>query len=209
MIKLACKIPNKVTLACSGGSDSMVALDFLIRGKKQVRVAYFNHGTIHGAESEQYLKAFCRIRNLELVTGQITEEKSSLESPEEYWRNQRLNWFHSLSTPVITAHHLDDVVEWWIFSSLNGHSRLIPLRNKNIFRPFLLTSKGEIKNWAQRKEVYFLKDPSNENLRFARNRIRHNLMPEILKINPGIHTVVKKKIENQIKSKLERPRPAC
>jgi len=209
MIKLACAIPPKITLACSAGSDSMVALDFLIRGKKQIRVAYFNHGTIHGNEAEQYLKTFCRVHNLELTVGRITKEKSQAESPEEYWRNQRLKWFHSLNTPIATAHHLDDAVEWWIFSSLNGHSRLIPLRNQNIFRPFLLTSKEEIKDWAQRKEVSFLEDPSNENLRYARNRIRHNLMPEILKINPGIHTVVKKRIEDQVKSKKNTLRPVC
>ena len=198
MIKLACSIPNEITLACSGGSDSMVALDFLVRGKKKVRVAYFNHSTDHADEAESFLKYFCKQRNLELVVGAINRDKKDRESPEEYWRNQRLEWLHSLNVPVITAHHLDDAVEWWVFSSLNGNGRLIPLRNRNIMRPFLLAPKKEILDWANRKEVLFLDDPSNKNVRYARNRIRHNLMPEILKINPGVHTMVRKRLELQI-----------
>ena len=212
MIKLACPIPNKITLACSGGSDSMVALDFLLRGRKEIRVAHFNHGTDHSQEAEDFLKSFCRYRELELIIGNINREKSSGESPEEYWRNQRLNWLHDLNVPVVTAHHLDDAVEWWIFSSLNGMGKLIPLRNRNIMRPFLLAPKTEIVDWASRKEVSFLNDPSNKELDYARNRIRHNIMPEVLKINPGIHTLVRKKLENNIKIAQARKigdLPAC
>ena len=197
MIKLACKIPRKVTLACSGGSDSMVALDFLIRGKKQVRVAYFNHGTIHGAESEQYLKAFCRIRNLELVTGQITQEKSSLESPEEYWRNQRLNWFHSLSTPIITAHHLDDAVEWWIFSSLRGRPTLItPIREDvPALRPFITSHPDELhRHFGKYPHI---EDPSNQSLKFTRNFIRHEMLARAERVNPGIYTMVRNLYEKK------------
>ncbi len=210
MIKLACSIPRKVTLACSGGSDSMVALDFLVRGKRDVRVAYFNHGTKHGQEAEGFLKSFCRHREIELIVGNISRDKKSDESPEEYWRNQRLKWFHELKSPIVTAHHLDDAVEWWIFSALNGCGKLIPLKNRNIIRPFLLASKAEIIDWSKRKEVSFLNDPSNKELNYARNRIRHNIMPEVLKINPGIRTVVRKKIEEKIaEEKKKGEMPAC
>ena len=41
MIRLACKIPIEVVLACSGGRDSMSALEFLVRGKRRITVAYF------------------------------------------------------------------------------------------------------------------------------------------------------------------------
>ena len=209
MIKLACSIPNKVTLACSGGSDSMVVLDFLLKGRKDVTVAYFNHGTVHGDQAENYLVDYCEQKNLELVIGKIKGEKKSSESPEEFWRNQRLSWLHGFKSQVVTGHHLDDAVEWWIFSSLNGCGRLIPLANKNIIRPFLLTPKSEILDWAKRKEVSYVDDPSNDHLKYARNRIRHNIMPEVLKINPGIRTVVRKKIEDRIKMERGATRPVC
>ena len=54
MIKLACKIPKKVVLACSGGRDSMSALEFLVKGRRDVTVAYFNHGTDHGDDAQDH-----------------------------------------------------------------------------------------------------------------------------------------------------------
>jgi hypothetical protein len=43
---------------------------------------------------------------------------------------------------------INDVAEWWIFSSLHGESKLIPFQNKNVVRPFLLNSRKQIENWA-------------------------------------------------------------
>jgi tRNA(Ile)-lysidine synthase TilS/MesJ len=60
MIKLLGKIPNTVTLACSGGPDSMAALDFLMRGRKRVKVAHFDHGTEHGSKARKILAEFKR-----------------------------------------------------------------------------------------------------------------------------------------------------
>ena len=55
MPKLACKIPVKVALACSGGRDSMSALDFLLRGKREVKLVHFNHGTPGSLEAEAFV----------------------------------------------------------------------------------------------------------------------------------------------------------
>ena len=118
--------------------------------------------------------------------------------------------FHSLDGKVVTGHHLDDAVEWWVFTSINGNGRLIPYANNNIIRPFLLTKKSIIDRWVARNSVRHVSDPSNLDVKYARNRIRSNLIPEILKINPGIHKVVRKKIEMQIKNeRLMMEMPVC
>ena len=213
MIHLGFPLPKDVIVACSGGVDSMVALDFLLNGNKNVTVAHFDHGTDHGKDSREFVKDFCYKKGISFNCGEIDREKNDDESLEEYWRNVRLKYLHSFKSTVITAHQLDDVMEWWIFSSLNGNGRLIPHKNRNIFRPFLLTPKRELEDWATRKNVPFIADPSNNNLRFARNRIRHRIMPEALKINPGLGTVLKKKIKTQIKRDNLIPplrdRPVC
>ncbi len=144
MIELSLKIPPKITVACSGGVDSMVAIDFFLRGKKEVKVAHYNHGTAHAEEAQAFVEKFCKERELELIIGELSRKKNKDESPEEYWRNNRLEWFHSLKEKVVTVHHLNDVVEWWVFSSFHGVPKLIPSYNKNIVRPFLLTPKSEI-----------------------------------------------------------------
>ena len=48
MIRILGNIPNQVTVACSGGPDSMAIIDFLRKGRKGVTVAHFDHGTDHG-----------------------------------------------------------------------------------------------------------------------------------------------------------------
>jgi len=195
LIHLACPVPRNINIACSGGVDSMVALDFFTKGKKNIRVAHFDHGTNHAKVAKKFVTNYCKLHGLELTESTVTRERYSDESPEEYWRNERLSWLYSLSGHVVTAHHLDDAVEWWIFSSLNGTARLIPESNRNIIRPFLWTPKSEIISWANRNEVPHVEDGSNSNLRYARNRIRHAILPEALKVNPGLYKVVKKKLQ--------------
>jgi tRNA(Ile)-lysidine synthase len=113
---------------------------------------------------------------------------------------------------VITAHHLDDVLEWWIFSCLHGEGKIIPYKvynthpykarqsNHCIIRPFLLTDKHSFTKWALRKfdnpePTWWMDDPSNDNTSFKRNYIRHNVVKHAEEINPGIRKVLRKKIK--------------
>ena len=207
MIHLACPVPRNIIIACSGGVDSMVALDFFTKGRKDIKVAHFDHGTNHSKVAKKFVSAYCNQHDVELMESTVSRERYSDESPEEYWRNERLSWLYSLSGHVVTAHHLDDAVEWWIFSSLNGTARLIPENNRNIIRPFLWTPKSEIIRWANRNKVPHIEDESNSNLRYARNRIRHAILPEALKVNPGLYKVVKKKLQEN--SGFGGARPIC
>jgi len=193
------KIPQKVILACSGGCDSMAALDFMLAGRKEVVVAYFNHGTHHGQEAEEFVKTYCEERGLKLLVGSCTKGKRDNQSLEEYWREERLGWLESISVlegaPVVTCHHLDDAAEWWVFSSFHGECKLIPWKRMPFIRPFLLTRKETLKSWNVRKEVPWVEDPSNDKTEFMRNYIRHELIPRVEIVNPGIYKVVARKIK--------------
>lgn len=197
MIRLLGNIPNDCYVAVSGGVDSMVCLDFLLNGRYTPTVAYFDHGTEHGADAKEFVNEVCESNKIPLVVSQISREREKGESKEEYWRNERLNFFHGLDKPVITAHHLDDVLEWWIFSSLHGESKLIPYSNKNIIRPFLLTAKKDIIEWSIKKGVGHIVDPSNANESYMRNLIRHKIVPHAMRVNPGLRSVLRKKLEFQ------------
>ena len=209
MIRLPEKVPNNIVVACSGGQDSMVALDFFMRGRKNVKVAHFDHGTSHSQDAKDFVADFCNRKGLDLMIKSISSEKTPDLSPEEYWRINRLEWFHSMEESVVCAHHLDDAVEWWVFTSINGTSRVIPYRNKNIIRPLILTKKSFIEAWCKSKKIPFIQDPSNNDTRYSRNRIRNNIMPEILKVNPGIHKVVGRKINQLIDTEKGGIRPTC
>jgi tRNA(Ile)-lysidine synthetase-like protein len=194
MIHLACSVPSKIYLACSGGSDSMAALNFFINGRKDVTVLYFNHGTAHSEAVHNPLANYCEMLSIEFKAGFITRPKEKQESLEEYWRNQRYEFFNQFTDyPIITCHHLDDAVETWLFSSIHGEGRLIPVRQRQYVRPFLLTRKQDLLQWCTDNFVPFWEDQSNAECEHARNFIRNVLMPGVLRINPGIHKVIKKK----------------
>jgi tRNA(Ile)-lysidine synthase len=195
MIHLATKIPHKVYVGLSGGSDSMAALDFVFnRGKREVIALNFNHGTKFGKESEIFLKLYCEKRNIPLITGKITRKRMAKESPEEYWRNERYHFFSKFSdAPIVLAHTLDDAIETWIFTSIHGNPKLIPIKSGNVIRPFITTSKKKLVNWCKKHNVPHMEDQSNFNLKYPRVRIRLNIVPSVLKINPGIGKVIRKK----------------
>lgn len=199
MIKLLGVMPRKITVACSGGLDSMVLLDFLGRNH-EVTAAFFHHGTPTSDKAQEFLEKHCANINVPLVLGKIATVHRGREfSPEEHWREERYNFLNQFPV-VVTAHHLDDVVETWIWSSLHGTSSLMPYQRGNVFRPLLLNRKYDLEDWARRKNVRWVEDESNTNCAYTRNFIRHKLMDGVLQVNPGIHTMIRKKLEERQKS---------
>jgi tRNA(Ile)-lysidine synthase len=180
-------------VAFSGGVDSVAVTDFLLNGKRDVSLAFFHHGTPTSDQVLPFVESFARERGLRLDVGRLTQDRPPRESLEEFWRNQRYSFLDSFSDPVVTAHHLDDAVETWIFSSLHGDSKLIPYRRGNIVRPFLVSPKDELRSWATRRSLKWMDDSSNDDTRFVRNRIRKEIVPQALIVNPGLRTVLRKK----------------
>ena len=138
MIRIIGKIPKKVTIACSGGIDSMVVAHFLRQSKRKVELAYFNHDTAHSRKAEDFVKQYAEENNIDLHVGKVVGKKGR-RSLEEFWRDERYSFLESVkSNFIITCHHLDDCVETWLMSSFHGQGKLIPYnRGENIFRPFL------------------------------------------------------------------------
>ncbi len=198
MIKIQGKIPKSVVLACSGGVDSMAVLDFLYKNH-EVAVAYFNHGTEHGIKVGEQLYKVVKEKypNSYWCPGFINStDVPKGVSQEEHWRNERYEWFTQLfsKSTVITCHHLDDCVETYLWSCMHGEGKVIPYRNQNVIRPFRLNRKSEFENWCLRHDVPYFDDDSNTDTKYTRNYIRHEMMPHVLRVNPGIHKVVAKKI---------------
>lgn len=194
MIRLLDKVPGKVYVAVSGGADSMAALDFLRRGKREVHALHFDHGTAHGSEARKFVESYCNTEEISLTVSTIERPRLDSESLEEYWRNERIRFYKAHSdVPVVTGHHLDDAVEWWIFTSIHGNPRLMSVRNRdtNVVRPFLATTKEEMISWCKKKKVPHVNDPSNESRNHARNRIRHDIIPHALSVNPGLRTTIR------------------
>ena len=196
MLKVLGKIPREVVVAVSGGPDSMAILDFLSNNHK-VTAAYFDHATTFGKDCRDFVRDFCKKRNIDFVSGTIFCDRSKDKSLEEHWRDERYKFFRSFQDTVITGHNLDDVIEWFLFSSLHGQGKIIPYKNQNVIRPFISTSKRSLEDWCERKDVPFMVDPGNKDRKFMRSIIRNDMMPHARKVNKGIEKTFKKMVERE------------
>jgi len=194
MIRLLNKLPRNLTVAFSGGVDSVAAVDFLSRNH-DVSCAFFHHGTDNSERALKFVEKFCAERDLPLYLGFIHRQKPDNKSMEEHWRDERYKFLRKFET-VITAHHLNDCVETYIWSALHGDPKVIPYKRNNVLRPFLTTPKSELISWCERKGLSWCEDTSNDDDRYMRNYIRKHLVPHAYHVNPGIEKVIKRLVND-------------
>lgn len=199
MKRLSCFVPKgDIGVAFSGGPDSVYAAQYYMRDRsRRVTLFHVNHGTEHSRETEHFVRNWCCMKDCDLVVHKIDGSKPKDESWEEYWRNQRYRFFHSQDLPIVTGHHLEDSVETYLFSAFHGRPHVMPNTYKNVLRPFLYLRRSDMEPYVKRS----FQDPSNQDLRYARNRIRHIILPEIEKVHPGIYTTVRKLMEKEFEHK--------
>jgi tRNA(Ile)-lysidine synthase len=197
VIRLSRKLPRKIAVAVSGGCDSMAALDFL-RRSHDVTVLHYNHGTDGSDEAEELVRKYCEEKSVDCKWSKNLQEPPPGSSLEDFWRGKRYDFFEDARSglSVVTCHHLDDVVETWLFTAMNGTPYLIPEFRDCYVRPFLQTRKAVFEDWCDRKSVPYVEDASNLDIRFMRNFIRHEMIPKVLVVNPGIHKVLRKKLRD-------------
>lgn len=200
MMHLLGSVKEIEAVAVSGGPDSMAALSFLKNGNHDVVAIHIIHGTSHGAEAYRLVKDYCKHVDIPLFTHHIDNgNKPKDKSLEEFWRDERYKYFHGALNGrfIATGHNMNDVAETYIFTSLHGIARTIPYRNQNVIRPFLLTPRSSLRRWCDRNHVPYIDDPSNNDLKHPRNRIRHVILPEMLIINPGLFRVLARKVAKE------------
>jgi tRNA(Ile)-lysidine synthase len=180
-------------LAVSGGLDSMVLLTAASRlpprARRNIIVATFDHGTGNAAGKAAALVARYAFRSGFLC---VTGRASTIGTKEEEWRRGRWAFLTQVAgkrhSSVVTAHNLDDQIETVFMRILReaGPRGLAGLyADSEIVRPFLNISRTTLAEYAERNRVPFVQDPSNRDRKHLRNRIRLDILPSIVKRNPG------------------------
>lgn len=183
--------PGRYVVAVSGGVDSMVLLDILqtLPGVK-LTVAHYDHGIRDDSFKDRQLVAkAARAYNLPFV---YDEGKLGSDTNEETARNRRYAFLRKVQKQVgadaiITAHHMNDAVETAAFNVLRGTGRkgMSSLKSVDgIIRPLLHLPKSKLMEHACAGGIEWLEDSSNNDMRFRRNYIRHQLLPELRKRSP-------------------------
>lgn len=181
-----------LVVAVSGGPDSMVLLDLLRKLNYRLIVAHVNHGLRREAEREEKLvQTYCAKHNLEFTVRQVdlSRQKTAIEERARELRYAALAEIARRSNAqwIVTAHTADDQVETvianWLRGSLVRGLGGMRAVNGNIVRPLLGCWKIELLNYAKRHKLKYATDKSNDDIQFTRNRIRHQLLPELRKFN--------------------------
>lgn len=183
-------------VALSGGVDSISIAYHLLEAGKLKAALWFNHGDDASSHEYQVVHNFCRSNSLNLFIGDesMVDVKHST-SREKHWSDLRNSWFNTFNGQVITGHNLDDAVEYYLMTSFQGEGHYTNYKNGNVCRSYLTTPKSDLVEYAMENNLKWFEDPTNGDVEFTyRNRIRHMILPEALKVNPGLYNTVKRRI---------------
>ena len=193
---------QKVGVAVSGGADSVCLLHVLrelaSHWDLRLHVLHLNHG-LRGAESDEDAEFVGRLA-AEFgypFTGRDADLTASADNLEQAAREARLAFFgEMLATSqvarVATGHTRSDQAETVLFRFLRGAGTaglagIRPVTSAGIVRPLLEIDRAEVVAFLRQRDIAWRDDSTNRSPQFARNRIRHELLPQLTREwNPGL-----------------------
>ncbi len=189
---------EKVILALSGGIDSMVLMDLLLKAKVEFVAAHCNFH-LRGEESngdDWFVRKFAEKRGIQCFVKHFETEKYATNhgiSIEMAARDLRYGWFEQLRQElgydkIAVAHHADDQAETFFINllrgaGLNGLKGMKP-KNGVIIRPLLWASREQIRKYAVENHIVWREDHTNVESVYLRNRIRNQLLPVFDELQP-------------------------
>lgn len=198
---------DEILVGVSGGPDSLCLLNALLEEKIPVVAAHLNHRLRPEADGEARQVEECMARwEIPFIQGKADvrsfAEEASL-SLEEAARILRYQFLFSKAEErkvqaVAVGHTADDQVETVLMNIIRGAGFLgstgmsmTSLPNEwseriPLIRPLLPVWKEEIEDYCQAHHLSPIRDPSNQDLAFRRNRIRHRLIPFLEEFNPHV-----------------------
>lgn len=195
---------DRLLIAVSGGMDSMALLHLIAHLPADLRpffaVAYVHHNLRPETEQEFiYVKQYCEEYSYPFYYRKWQEADQITTNVEAQAREFRYHFFAEIMneqnlTKLITAHHADDQLETVLMKGIKG-SVLKDLQGIrwqreingiSVIRPLLQFSKAELKHYVESQHIRYFEDSSNQDLRFMRNRLRHEFIPKLKQENPQI-----------------------
>ncbi|MDD5571398.1 MAG: tRNA lysidine(34) synthetase TilS [Bacteroidales bacterium] len=200
---------DRIILAVSGGIDSVAMCDLFYKAEFNFSVAHCNFG-LREQESdmdELFVQELAHKYKASFFSELFETKKYSEEnkiSIQMAARELRYGWFNWLTETtdykyVAIAHHFDDVVETFFINILRGTGisglHGIAAKNKKIIRPLLFAKRKEIEEYVLKNKLKYREDKSNNENKYLRNKIRHDIIPIFKEIHPEFENTIKGNIE--------------
>ena len=192
--------PTTLVVALSGGLDSCVLLHALRfgSGRTRLRAAHFDHGMRPGSDADAaWVRGLCTAWGVELTTTRWSEvDQGEHGRPSEAAaRTARYAFLHECRSRrepalLLTAHHADDQAETVLFRALRGTgvdglAGIPGYRAPGIVRPLLSLWREELEAYARLHGIAWREDPTNRQAGYARNALRHRILPLAEEAVPG------------------------
>lgn len=203
--------PNqKITLAVSGGADSMYLFyNFVDLGKKlnlDILVCHLNHGVRETAKRDQdFVINKCRQENIKCVTKSVNMNeyaKKNKISSEDAGRILRYEFFRENSKDrlIVTAHNANDRAETILQRIIRGTgiNGLVSIKESrdDIYRPLIDITRDDIEKYLHDNDLDYVNDETNFKEIYTRNKIRLSLIPKLKEYNPNIVSSLLRLSEN-------------
>ncbi|MDR1725785.1 MAG: tRNA lysidine(34) synthetase TilS [Bacteroidales bacterium] len=201
---------NKLLVAVSGGIDSIVLCNLLLKCGYDFAIAHCNFH-LRNEESNrdaEFVRQYAKKNGIKDFFSKdfdtfyyMEKEKKSLEMAA---REQRYQWFEELLDEkkydyLLTGHHGDDSAETIFINILRGTGiaglhGILPKSNR-ICRPLLFASRKDIESYAKKNNIEHIYDSSNSSNKIIRNRIRNEVFPVFRDISPNFDSIIRREIE--------------
>lgn len=207
-----------IVAGVSGGADSIAMLDILYKLSEiyniYIKVVHVNHG-IRGKEAKRdadFVESICQKYSLDYKLINVDASAYSRDnkmSIEEAGRNLRYKYFYEevkfiksikkiSNIRIAIAHNKDDNAETILMNLVRGSGLKglagIKLKRDIIIRPLLSISRKEIEEYIRENGLSYITDSSNLGNDYTRNRIRHNIVPEL------VNNINKKSVDNIVRA---------
>jgi len=191
---------SRIFVGFSGGADSHSLLHALVELSRRealppIIALHINHGLHEDANDwSAHCAAVASDLGVEFHERVVSVDAGA--SPEAQARDARYSVFESFLASgdvLLLGHHLDDQVETVLFrlirgagpSGLAGIPEKRPLGRGLLMRPLLGITRDQIENYAGSHQLAYLHDGSNDDTRYDRNFLRHEVLPLIESRWPG------------------------
>ena len=194
-------LSDTICIAYSGGLDSHVLLHVLSQIKSELNVKlkalHVNHGFSEEATNwVSHCEITCQKLGVQIETMVIDQVCPVGESLEAWARDKRYELLTKMSAKdvLVTAHHKEDQAETLLLQLNRGAGvrglasmPIVKERAKTThLRPLLAYDREQITQYANKEGLHWIEDESNNNKRFDRNYIRHEILPKLRERWPAI-----------------------
>jgi tRNA(Ile)-lysidine synthase len=191
---------DKILLAVSGGKDSVLMAQLFKLAGFQFSIAHcnFNLRANEAQRDESFVKLLAATLSVPFYVQHFDTKTYASEhhiSTQMAARDLRYQWFEELRREknydyIAVAHHQNDSIETLLLNltrgtGISGMHGILPKRDK-IVRPLLFLSRLQIDQIINENNIDYVEDSSNETSKYARNKIRLNVIPQLREINPNL-----------------------